>query len=498
MNQELLDYVTTARAKGSDDAKITEELLITGWSQSDIDQALIVNNPVSQSTVPEASNVNPTSTPETFKERLKDKKFWGSVVVFVLIIAAGAYFYIVYAAGPQTAWNKLSFSNYLASTQNWHKHDLTLKYGYEGNEKKMTANFEMQVDTLYENDTLTVKGNIAAGYSYDGSQYSFSGIEMRFLNNAVYINFKSIPLLSDFVKDYDGWLKVDSKTAKEATGTTADSNLKDQILEILRQNKIVSSHKYLGKEDVLGKKTYHYSLAIDKQALVKSYQQILELDKKSSAKATAEDIKIINNTIAKSEISIDLWLGTSDYEVYRVLANVKMPDFLQAPQKKASDAKVLADIRQLATGLEMYYFDKGYYPDSLNDLTPIYIGAIPKSANNIPECPTKDVYTYVGNKLTYSLKACISTDTGGYTAGVIQSVPDGIRSLEPHPEWSKVDFTNAPLNTSFDFDWKIVPSSPVTVTAPDKYYDASSAISAPGSLQLAPSASVPPIYQFNR
>ncbi len=501
MNQELLDYVITARAKGSDDVKIKEELLIAGWKEADLDQALATNIPTSPSSASEVASV----IPKTFKERLKDKKLWESIVGLVLIVVAGAYFYMVYATGPQKVWDKLSFDNYFSNVQGWHKHELVLTYSDTSSEQKSESNAKIQADILFEKDKITGSGNIAAGYQFSGSEYSFSGIEMRFLDNAAYINLKSIPFLFDYLKEYDGWLKVDSKTAKAATGTAEDQELVKEVLDILKQNKVVSSHKYLGKEDVLGKKTFRYSLVIDKQALIESYKQILELDKNNTAKLSADDLKSIADGITRSEISIDLWLGVTDSEVYRVQAGIRMPDFLKKSKAKSNDVTTMANIRQIGLGLELYYNDYNHYPDSLNELEPIYIYALPIPNNNdIPECPIKDAYAYnsINNKSAYSLKACISTDVGVQTAGIIESTPAGIRTSESHPEWSKEeDLANSPLNSSFNFDWKIIPSSPVTVTAPSKYYDVSTAFSryeSNSSSNQTPLNSTLPVDQFSR
>ncbi|TSC65521.1 MAG: hypothetical protein G01um101477_435 [Candidatus Doudnabacteria bacterium Gr01-1014_77] len=500
MNQELSDYVTKARAMGSDDAKIKEELLIAGWNVADVEQALATSVPAAQNTVPEVS----TATPVTFKERLKDKKLWESIGGLVLIIAGGFYFFMVYASGPEKVWNKLSPNNFFTEEKGWHKHELTIVYADTSGEKKTSANAKIDSDILLENDKVIGNGNIAGGYSYSGASFSFDGIEMRFLDNSMYINLKNIPFMYDFLQEYDGWLKVDSKTVTLAAGTEEDQKLEQEVLGILQENKVVSGHKYLGKEEVLGKQTFHYALDVDKQALINSYKQISKLGNKNASELSEEDFKSVFDGITVSDIKVDLWLGTSDSEVYRILVNVKMPNFLEKARGKSDDAKVLAHIRQIGLGLKLYHNDRGYYPESLNELSPLYLYEIPIPTKiNALGCTIKDVYAYksLNNKSTYSLKGCIGSDTALYTAGILESTPAGINTFESHPEWNNVDLTKLPLNTSLNIDWKIVPSSPVSVTAPAKYYDASSQLSQYGSdtpiNQASPSDTLP-VDQFSR
>ncbi|MHB8871052.1 MAG: hypothetical protein ACYC5G_01170, partial [Candidatus Doudnabacteria bacterium] len=287
-------------------------------------------------------------------------------------------------------------------------------------------------------------------------------------------------------------------------GTEADQKLEQEVLDILQQNKVVSGHKYLGKEEVLGKQTFHYTLDVDKQALINSYKQISKLGNKNASELSEKDSKSAFDGIAVSDIKVDLWLGTSDSEVYRILINTKMPSFFEKARGKSDNAKALAHIRQMGLGLEAYYNDHGYYPESLNELSPLYIYEIPIPTKiNSLGCTIKDVYAYksLNNKSTYSLKGCISSDAGLYTAGILEETPAGIRTLEPHPEWNNVDLTKLPLNTSLNIDWKIVPSFPVSVTAPAKYYDASSALSQYGSdtpINQASPSDVLPADQFSR
>lgn len=85
------------------------------------------------------------------------------------------------------------------------------------------------------------------------------------------------------------------------------------------------------------------------------------------------------------------------------------------------DARRLADIRQLATAMELYYNDNNVYPASLQILAPTYLSAIPVAPKKSgSKCSAKqNTYTYTKlSDSTYTLSFCLSKKTSGLTAGV--------------------------------------------------------------------------------
>jgi hypothetical protein len=58
---------------------------------------------------------------------------------------------------------------------------------------------------------------------------------------------------------------------------------------------------------------------------------------------------------------------------------------LGSARERARDALREANIRQIQIGLEIYYFEHGSYPFSLNELYPQYLSTIPVDPKtNIP------------------------------------------------------------------------------------------------------------------
>ncbi len=129
---------------------------------------------------------------------------------------------------------------------------------------------------------------------------------------------------------------------------------------------------------------------------------------------------------------------------------------LNSARQKSRDAKRLADVRQLASALELFYNDASAYPTcatacsqavpslvmgsgtgvmrgGMNNttLTPTYIGLIPAAPTpaDTATCTTANDYKYAATTLgdTYTITFCLGAQTGGYGPGVRTLTPAGIQ-----------------------------------------------------------------------
>ena len=116
---------------------------------------------------------------------------------------------------------------------------------------------------------------------------------------------------------------------------------------------------------------------------------------------------------------------------------------LNSARLKARDAKRLADVRQIMTGLELFYNDNGRYPlpaaasatgptagdgaptwSSFMALYPTY-----PSPTNDGTCAVGLAYTYTQTSAgaAYTLAFCLGAITGGLSAGNHTASPAGIQ-----------------------------------------------------------------------
>jgi hypothetical protein len=113
-----------------------------------------------------------------------------------------------------------------------------------------------------------------------------------------------------------------------------------------------------------------------------------------------------------------------DYSDYGKSQEVQVPenayDILGQAQTAAGDAKRLADVRQIASALELYYNDNNWYPYGLNDLAPTYLGTVPTAPTPAGGSCTESDNTYnykYFDSNHYELHFCLGAKTGGLEKG---------------------------------------------------------------------------------
>lgn len=114
-----------------------------------------------------------------------------------------------------------------------------------------------------------------------------------------------------------------------------------------------------------------------------------------------------------------------------LLASVVLTS-LSSARRKSRDAKRVADMKQLATAMELYFNDFSGYPLTANiaALQPTYIGVLPTAPTPADgSCAaTNNAYAYAsGAGTTYSYIFCLGAATGMYSAGSRTLSPSGIQ-----------------------------------------------------------------------
>jgi type II secretion system protein G len=148
-------------------------------------------------------------------------------------------------------------------------------------------------------------------------------------------------------------------------------------------------------------------------------------------------VKKLRNKNAKGFTLIELLVVIA---IIGLLASVVLLA-LNSARAKSRDAKRLADVRQIASALELYFNDVSAYPSigygtsaefgtantsaanpsgTVVQLTPTYIGLIPtaptpQDGNCAASGANGNRYWYQSNGSTYTLTFCLGQSTGGYT-----------------------------------------------------------------------------------
>ena len=112
---------------------------------------------------------------------------------------------------------------------------------------------------------------------------------------------------------------------------------------------------------------------------------------------------------------------------------------LNSARLKARDAKRVADVKQIQTGLELYFNDRTAYPVSTGTLgtssfaclgtggfgtagcAAPYMGLVPSNPS-----PNGAVYVFTGASASYSITFSLEGTTGGLSSGAHTASQDGI------------------------------------------------------------------------
>jgi type II secretion system protein G len=102
---------------------------------------------------------------------------------------------------------------------------------------------------------------------------------------------------------------------------------------------------------------------------------------------------------------------------------------LNSARQKSRDARRVADVRQIQTGLELFFNDNNRYPTATSgaptaaDGTPPwsdYLATYPTypTPSGAAPCDDNTAYTYTNPSVsTYTITFCLEGITGGYAAG---------------------------------------------------------------------------------
>lgn len=503
INQQLVIYIEQAKAKGLSDKEILAALKVDPtWvavTEADaIDAFAFVNG----NNHPAASNPGPTAPVITSSNFFLPKKaFIACVVVVVLVLIGGGvvlaqkkgFVAHLLQANPEGAWNTFLQNQTIEP----YTQAVTIEYTDAGETNELSS--VRLVDAGFTNgqqDVSDLELKHAVAYTVGvGGQQTGGNVEFRVLHKSLYINLKDTPLgtflqESEQNKTKTSWLKIslDPKDLGDITaqvlpqvtgeGDGPDATVLQKKVQDARLKEVFEKPEILGTEQVRGQNTVHLKLGFNKTAVRDIVTQLLPtLAEKEPAERQELVQKLVTAWLDKFEVKdFQAWVGEKDGRLYKLLFKSNAPSFsslsktisgaaFENARQSSSDAKRIADIRQLASALELYFNDHGVYPKAGSNGAPV--GLMPDYLGTIPEAPETSGlctdyynaywYTPVGPLQTgvsgeqgyndYSYTFCLGNNAGGYTAGVNKLTNRGIStadcvSTEAHPCSSGVSKNN--------------------------------------------------------
>ncbi|HEV8601385.1 MAG TPA: hypothetical protein VGQ87_02185 [Patescibacteria group bacterium] len=491
--QELLDYIRAARANGDSDETITANLKSAGWDESMIAQGM------EELRISPGTPVHPT---------MGSKFGWGKILRYgkyplaVLIVLglgfAGFKTYSYFVSNPDRVWNDTS-KNMTGLTSAHFK--LEASYSETVPKDLQGSDFGLFGDTGDLKFSVTGKGSMAikqadADYDMDSTvniKYGSLSIGLDFLSRKlgdnVYYRMDNNPFTSFFggsgnTDKTKQWLKINLKDSKNSEMALLDVQ-KEQILQAFKKAKLMHPTKLLDSQTLDGVSTWHYQAELNKQELKNYFEDLQTIFK-------PEELKNLQAIVDKLEFKkLELWIGKSDHLIHQALIESNSPSLvalsLGSARNKSRDARRLADIRQIQTGLELFYSDNNRYPAALKD-QPLATDGTPAFNTYIyvyPTAPTpadgsctdegnKYYYQQVNNGADYKLTFCLGSSIGGYDPGITEVNTKGHTTIIPGTDAGSSDsLEGIPFNASIQVKLNLSDfNQEVKIEEPQDAYDA--------------------------
>jgi hypothetical protein len=328
-------------------------------------------------------------------------------------------------------------------------------------------------------DTVNAKSEIALTLTAEGFVV---GVDVKSVSDDLFLRITELPDLGLFDASIliNQWFLVDydklGDTVKQPMAEP-DSALTEQqkkrVLEIIARAHIFKFAEKIGNDSIDGKAAYHYRYTIDEMALLGAMKEI-------SREVTGEDLELIPQEEQEFLEWLDvaggeIWLAKRDLSPLKLTFDLAMRTVADAPAtgrlsmslkfnkynedvvieapfpfKKLSemfqelipastpasrDADRISHVRQLQTALELYEFDYGSYPNTLDQLLSGDESAL---LDALPQAPTpqdgtcteqQNQYQYkpTSNYRNYQLTFCLGADTAGFAAGLRTANASGIK-----------------------------------------------------------------------
>lgn len=432
----------------------------------------------------------PSLSDQHFDQPKPGGKKWLLAVVglaVLLVLAGGGYFaYAYFNPTPTKVWN-----GFLTSTNK--SPTVTANFNYTYSDPGITQNGKNQSFTVTldgssyfdSSNTASPAGtiNLTAGYQLSeaaGSLPQSASIKLQLLllNKILYADLSNIPQIGQMAGQPITWVKVDTDAlAKLASSSPYASSMNDQLLQqqqaqakiqkdladILKNKQIITAVKILGSDTISGTATYHLQNQLDKATLKQVFSTVFDDAYASSSLSQMAAAGAVRQVFASfiDKMTVDTfetWIGKKDSRLYQIKLDIKFPGLaswlnsaggiLGQASGNSRDAKRIADMRQMASALELFYNDHNGYPAGQAGapvgISPSYIGTVPTApAPSDGSCSDYyNTYWYVptGTPTTnngllvypsYEYTFCLGSAAGGYQPGIAKLAPSGISSGLP-------------------------------------------------------------------
>lgn len=422
------------------------------------------------------SNVPPANT--NLPPRGHKFKIIGLVSAVVAILGGGGYFaYAQFYQSPERIWDT-AFSNYKQIKSG----NYAIEFSFKDSVSKLTdeeiasgrfgtfsggeftvgltgeGGFVLSPEKLEDSDAQ-LRGSV--WFKSGGFDISYAS-EIRKMKDNLFFKISDIPALTKLLPQdlqKTEWIKITHNHGDLATPMTDANNdaearqIIDQIKALAVNLKPIKLGEVLGTDNIDGEQSIHYSARLDKEEIKKYLDSVVKIASKGASGLEGTKNQADELIDKMNPKTLEIWIGKQDKQIHQIVAEFEFPSIagaaLTQAQAKSRDAKRLADIRQIQTGLELFYNDHSRYPTATNGFpTPndgnkqstfsTYIATPPKAPTPADgRCSKQDnyyIYEQLENGASYKIRFCLGATVSGYNMGIQEATPIGIKTIQPMEE----------------------------------------------------------------
>jgi hypothetical protein len=364
-NQQLVDLVKQLFEQGKSAQETRGLLLVQGWREKDIDEAIGVVTPGRTAAAHEPLQVPLTSRGAGSVLQghpgpvMPSKKLIGIVVgvfVVLLLVGGGIWAYQFFAQTPEKVLRQMFASmarvkSLEYSGQVWAEFDgedmsMVPSFGADttggsttGNTKKSRYSVDFSGGSDIRNKLQPKsKFELLVRSDSDTAPLGF-GLDARTIGEVFYLRVKNLPSNSymdlSFLENH--WIKIDYQEIMEKLGSTdykrelAQRQKEEQLTEdqekqvekVVSESKAIKIVEVLASERLEGVDTHHYQFVVDKKETVALVQKLSEIiDTETMGRSEVEELE--KSLSDMGDIGGEIWIGKEDFLLYKVQTAFKV------------------------------------------------------------------------------------------------------------------------------------------------------------------------------
>jgi hypothetical protein len=497
MNEEVVHYITQAREYGLKDTDIKTNLVAAGWPAAAVEQSFVFlarqGSHAQQDTLVPVTEAPRIATAQqlsssTATQRSSRRTRWLLIGLFMVGVLGVSGYGIAHQTGywlegftlqsQDKIWQ--GFTNTESSGD--FERLLAVKYEDATDSKSKTPLKHLVLNlkgSLRQHRTATQATSSEADLTYTISQNDIrleNTLGYKTIGEDLYLttdNPSLLQLLTGSDSSQASWVKLTQPADTKILSAIFGNNTLKSYLE---------QPRFLGRETINGIPTAHYEAQFNLSTFIQALEQQL------GPQPNEGTAKLIQLLTTKIEITkMEVWIGSKDHLLYKVHGSAMAPSLvtlgntalsedpnlfkhlgssLGAKTELPKDAQRIADMRNLASALELYYNDHQGYPQATDGkpsaLVPKYISALPEAPAATGTCTDyHTTYWYSTSGAgkgsppdfpTYTVSFCLGNDTSGFQAGMGSLSPSGMSTTTSCTDTVHPCFTEKSPSTSLNIE----------------------------------------------